>query len=223
MYCVYITTYDGDKLPKYYVGSSSIEKVNNGYKGSVSSIEWKKIWNDEIINNPNYFKTKIISEHSTRKDALFAELEYQKKNEVVDSLEWVNKSFAQPNGFFGMDVSNEKNPMYGVNRTGEKHQGGENISKALRYLFDNTEKGLQMRKDRSENAKKNNPASNPETMKIIKETWKKTKRGIGENNGMFGQTSPMKNKKLYNNGAETKAFIEDTQPVGWTRGRHSHL
>ncbi len=30
MYCVYLTTYSGDKLPPYYIGSTSIAKISNG-------------------------------------------------------------------------------------------------------------------------------------------------------------------------------------------------
>jgi hypothetical protein len=34
---VYRTEYFGSKLPKYYIGSSSVAKVESGYKGSVCS------------------------------------------------------------------------------------------------------------------------------------------------------------------------------------------
>ena len=38
MYCVYITTYNGYKLPKYYIGSTSTKKIESEkYYGSVSS------------------------------------------------------------------------------------------------------------------------------------------------------------------------------------------
>jgi len=43
-YCVYHTKYIGDKMPNNYVGSSSVHKVECGYKGSVKSKKWKKIW-----------------------------------------------------------------------------------------------------------------------------------------------------------------------------------
>lgn len=220
MFCVYKTTYHGDKLPKYYVGSSSLKKVNGGYKGSVHSMQWKTIWERELKDNPHLFKVEIISEHKTRKEALNAELNYQKLHNVVSSNEWINKSFAQPNGFFGMDVSGTNNPMFGKCRKGEKHKGGENISKALRHLFDETEKGLEMKKFRSEQFKMNNPSTNPEVIKKAKETWKQNNRGIGEKNGMYGKVSPMNSKKLYNNGIVTKAFVENEQPEGWVLGRH---
>jgi hypothetical protein len=113
MYCVYLTTYSGNKLPPYYIGSTSLENIKNGYKGSVSSLEFKKLWDDEIRDNLEFFTVKILSEHSTRKEAMIAELNYQIQYDVVKSSEYINKSLAQPDGFFGMDISGSKNPMYG--------------------------------------------------------------------------------------------------------------
>jgi hypothetical protein len=35
IYCVYLTCYRGNKLPPFYIGYSTIEKVKDGYKGTV--------------------------------------------------------------------------------------------------------------------------------------------------------------------------------------------
>jgi hypothetical protein len=218
MYCVYITTYTGDKLPKFYVGSTSIEKIKKGYNGSVASKQWGNIWNREIKEMPHLFDTQIISEHETRKDALEAELEFQLIQNVVESSEWVNKSLAQPDGFFGMDVSGKNNPMYGSNRTGEKHKGGENISSALQEFF-KSDKSSNHRKTSSDRLKLQNPTQDPETLAKIKETWKNNDRGVGAKNGMYGKTGKLLGKFLYNNGIITKAFNENEQPEGWIKGR----
>lgn len=218
MFCVYITTYLGNKLPKYYVGSTSIKKIEEGYRGSVHSIEWKYLWELELKQSPTLFQTKIISVHSSRKEALEAELKFQVENNVVSSDEWVNKSLAQPNGFFGMDVSGSNNPMFGKIRRGEKHKGGENISNSLKSFFE-SEKSKNHRSSSSQRMKENNPSSNHETMLKIKNAWKESDRNKGEKNGMFGKEGKLKGKKLYNNGLETKAFIENEQPDGWFVGR----
>jgi len=48
MYVTYLVTYTGDKLPKFYIGSTSEEKVLSGkYFGSVSSKKYKNIFLDE--------------------------------------------------------------------------------------------------------------------------------------------------------------------------------
>ena len=72
MYCVYLTHYKGTKLPPLYVGSTSIEKINNGYRGSVLSKKWKLIWTDELTNNPQLFSVSIIKTFDNRQDALKA-------------------------------------------------------------------------------------------------------------------------------------------------------
>lgn len=219
MFCVYVTEYLGDKLPKWYVGSSSISKVNSGYKGSVSSYQWKSLWESEP---DNLFVTRIISEHITRKDAFEAELKYQIDNDVVKSDEWVNKSLAQPDGFFGMDVSGKNNPMYGKSRKGETHKGGENISKALQYVHHHTSRGKELAEMSSKRMKLNNPSKDPETLKKMKNTWKSINRCVGEKNGMYGKTGRLLGKKLYNNGQQTKAYNEGSQPDGWILGRHKN-
>lgn len=113
IYCTYLTTYSGDKLPQYYVGSSSIEGVENGYHGSVLSKRYKETWNQELKENPHLFETKILTTHSADTAAREEELRFQKEHDVVKSNDWINQSYAAPNGYFGRDVSGENNPMYG--------------------------------------------------------------------------------------------------------------
>lgn len=146
-YCVYLTEYKGTLLPSYYVGSSSVDRVESGYRGSVKSKQYKDIWESELISNSDMFVTSILSYHQTRKDALECELQYQLQHDVVRNPLYINKSLASPNGYFGMDVSGENNPMYGTTREGEKHKGGENISNALKELY-KTEWG-QIKKNQS--------------------------------------------------------------------------
>jgi hypothetical protein len=101
MFCVYLTSYKGNKLPPFYIGSSSIIKIETGYHGSVTSKRYKKVWNYEIKNNPHLFKTIIISKHDTRKQALEKEMKLQESLNVVHSPMYINRSLAKPNGFFG--------------------------------------------------------------------------------------------------------------------------
>lgn len=98
---VYLTIYSGDLLPKYYIGSTYYEKYSNNYHGSVCSKKWKDIYDNEIKYNPHLFKTEIIEICDTRVEALERELYHQKLNNVVESTEYFNESYAIPNGFFG--------------------------------------------------------------------------------------------------------------------------
>lgn len=112
-FVVYLVNYSGDKLPRYYIGSTSYEKIKSGYLGSVRSKKWKEIFKNEVKNNINLFNVEILSTHNTRKDALLEEYKIQKKYNVVESTDYFNESFATVDGFFGRDVSGEANTMYG--------------------------------------------------------------------------------------------------------------
>lgn len=121
--------YCGDKLPPKYIGSSTIKKLENGYRGSVSSKKYKTIFNSELNTNPSLFNYEILYSFETRKEALIMERELHLEFDVVKSNEFFNMSIAQPNGYFGMDVSGENNPGYGRYKSdGEKKK----ISEALK-------------------------------------------------------------------------------------------
>lgn len=121
MFCTYITIYSGTKLPPFYIGSSTMSKINNGYRGSVSSREYKKIWMKEPRENPQLFKTIIISKHQTRKDATIRENDLHHKLNVVLNPLYINKAYASPDGFCDIDKKGKNNGMYGVRRTGENN------------------------------------------------------------------------------------------------------
>lgn len=111
-YCVYLTVYYGNKMPMYYIGSSSVDKVQQGYRGSVASIKYRDIWVEEIANNPNLFKTFIVKQFTDRKDATDYEHSVQRKLDVIRSPMYINQSYATIHGFCGMDVSGKNNPNY---------------------------------------------------------------------------------------------------------------
>lgn len=116
IYVTYLTFYSGNLLPPFYIGSSSENKILSNYHGSVESKKYKKIWNNELKNNPKLFKTIIITRHTTREAATKKELSFQIKLGVVKSSMYVNLALARPNGFFGRDVSGKNNPMYNPNK-----------------------------------------------------------------------------------------------------------
>lgn len=115
MYCVYLTKYSGTAMPQLYVGSSSVERVNNGYHGSVKSKKYREIWERELMEHPELFTTTILSIYGTRKEALKAELDFQIEHNVVKSDQWINQSLARANGFFGAS-------MKGVPKSDETRQ-----------------------------------------------------------------------------------------------------
>jgi hypothetical protein len=104
IYCTYLTVYKGNKLPKFYIGSTSINRIENGYVGSVTSKKYAKIWKYEVRYNKHLFKTKIISKHSSRQEAFEKELSLQLALNVQKNPLYVNLGYAQPNGCYGLGL-----------------------------------------------------------------------------------------------------------------------
>ncbi|UYL06099.1 hypothetical protein MMDGKJEO_00267 [Klebsiella phage KP13MC5-5] len=105
MFCTYLTIYAGNKLPRRYIGSTSVNRITDeNYHGSVKSKKYKDLWKSEQRDNPHLFKTRILNIYDTREEASKAELELQIKYDVVKSDLYINLALAQPNGFFGMSM-----------------------------------------------------------------------------------------------------------------------
>ena len=98
---VYLTEYTGDKLPRYYIGSTYYKHFVNGYVGSVCSKKYESIFKDELRNNKHLFICKIISIHDTRKEALDYEYKLHLQYNVVKSEFYMNMANASPDGCFG--------------------------------------------------------------------------------------------------------------------------
>lgn len=95
IYCVYLTTYSGTKLPPFYVGHTTIKKFENGYHGSVLSQEYRTIWENELKENPHLFKTKRLGRlYETKEEALMSERRLHISLDVVKNPLYINKSIA---------------------------------------------------------------------------------------------------------------------------------
>lgn len=121
MFITYLTIYKGNKLPPFYIGSTSLKKYLEGYNGTVLSKKYKAIYQKEQQEHPELFDSLIIDEFTTREEATECERYYQKQMDVVKSKLFFNMAIAAPEGCFGMDVSGENHPLYGT------HNGKGNI------------------------------------------------------------------------------------------------
>lgn len=109
IYCVYMTIYLGNKMPPFYIGSTSVENIKKGYKGSVSSSKWKQIWKEEVRNNPHLFRTWIIPNQykKDKNEILELERKWQEIFDVVENYLFINLSYANK-GFFTTQESARK-------------------------------------------------------------------------------------------------------------------
>jgi len=193
-YCVYLTIYRGNKLPPFYIGSTSIKKFVKGYKGSVTSRTYGEIWKNELKNNPYLFEGKIISKCLTRDEAFILENKLQRILDVVKNPLYINKGFAIRTSYTNrpghkpteetirkLSVPNpkkgnsgSKNGMYGRTHTDTiKLEAAERARKTFKgksYVeLYGEEKANELKKKRSVSTKgkDNAGAKNPRARKII--------------------------------------------------------
>lgn len=120
LYCVYFTTYSGRLLPPFYIGSTSVSKIEKGYRGSVQIKIWKNIWMQELKEHPELFHTEIVSYHETRKQAYDFEEEYHREEDVVKNPLYINGIIA--NKHFttaGLHLSQETKLKISKTKTGK--------------------------------------------------------------------------------------------------------
>jgi hypothetical protein len=91
MYCTYLTFYSGNRLPPFYLGSTSIARIEKGYCGSVVSNRYSKTSKEELRQNPHLFRTKILSWHDTNNEAKQRELKWQHMLHVVSNPLYINQ------------------------------------------------------------------------------------------------------------------------------------
>ena len=98
IYCTYLTIYTGNNLPPFYIGSTSVDKINKGYRGSVASKKYMDIWKQELGLHPDLFKTIILTRHETREDAQDKEIVFHEAFSVARNPLYINMAHA--NGKF---------------------------------------------------------------------------------------------------------------------------
>lgn len=200
----------------FYVGSGTLANVNEGYKGSVSSKKYKKIWFDELNVNPHLFRTKIVAEYATRREAYRREGELQRKLDVIRSPMYVNMSYASEDaGFTCIQQTGVNNTMYGKKQTPE-------------HLAKRSTKGKPLTKPRTpKHAKKIGDALRGRKLSVeLRHKLSELKQG--EKHNMFGKpkTDDIKAKiaatkrgsKWWTNGIEAKTS-HVCPGDGWQLGR----
>jgi hypothetical protein len=106
IYCTYLTVYNGNLMPKFYIGSTSLNKINRGYHGTVKSKRYKSIWKTELQEHPEFFITHVLTRHDTRTDALERESRFHEKLKVHRNPMYINMATA--NGkFYNQSLTDE--------------------------------------------------------------------------------------------------------------------
>lgn len=133
-YCTYLTIYSGNKLPPFYIGYSTIDKVlNKNYHGTPTSKKYSQIFYQEQKENPHLFKTKLLTIHKTRKEATLRETKFLVQLKVQRNFLYINMSNSTNSRYnkgghkhttiqlekMSKRMTGKNNPMYG--KTGTNH------------------------------------------------------------------------------------------------------
>jgi len=239
LYCVYLIVNLSEKLPPYYIGSSSVKNIKSGYMGTISSKRFKNIYNKELKSNPHLFKMIILDTFTDRSSAVIIENWMQRLYSAMHSIDFINMSYAV-DGFSGCNTG-----MTVINNGEiEKYCSPENLESFLesgwKKGFSDTHK-QQIAKTHtrpmkgrmnSEETRRRKSEAQVDTMYVHKDG--KMKRifikdlqyyidtGYSPGNDRHQEKNPMYNITILNNG-ESTIYIHKEEAykylnAGWVRG-----
>lgn len=219
IYCTYLTVYSGDKLPPLYIGSTSVDKINKGYRGSVSSKKYREIWKCELKENPHLFETQILTTHSTREEALEEEMCYQLEHDVVRSPEYINMAIANKKFIFCdyTDVKYKKKLSIAQKNRFESAGERKKTSEANKKRFLNSEerkKISEAQKKKYENGFNNPFLGKSHSLETKEKMSLAGKQRIGSKNSSYGR------KWFYNpETLENIKCLPEDKPENYIPGR----
>jgi len=119
VYCTYLTVYRGNKMPPFYIGYARKSRLDKGYRGSVSSKQYKEIWKTELAQNPHLFRTFVIGQHATKDEAIKRERYFHLRLNVLGDM-YINQSITTDT-FFVANRTQEHTKAIIESRRGYKH------------------------------------------------------------------------------------------------------
>lgn len=167
-YCVYLTIYSGNNLPPFYIGYTTVDKIiNKNYHGTVASKKYKKIWKQELVNNPHLFKTVILSTYDTMVDAKIRETKLQKYVNAAKNPLYINQHI--------------QGETYCIDRTGMRHTT-ETLAKIQQTKRERgtpgPNKGRKLSKEWRENIRKASPFKGKKRSRESVEKSANSRRGM---------------------------------------------
>jgi hypothetical protein len=103
-FCVYLTIYSGNRLPPFYIGSTSLCRLAKGYVGSVVSKRYGAIWKAERTRRPHLFRTIVLATFASREQAFEREKDLQRKLKVISNPLYANRSYGHKHTAGGWNV-----------------------------------------------------------------------------------------------------------------------
>jgi hypothetical protein len=94
--------------------------VNTGYRGSVASLKYKDIWQQELKVAPELFKTIILTSHKHRKEATEREYRFQIAVFASSNPLYINEAYAKCGFAYGKKQTQEHVSKRTAHRKGVK-------------------------------------------------------------------------------------------------------
>ena len=106
-------------MPPFYIGYARKSRLDKGYRGSVSSKQYKEIWKAELAQNPHLFRTFVISRHTTKDEAIKRERYFHLRLNVLGDM-YINQAITTDT-FFVVNRTQEHTKAIIESRRGYKH------------------------------------------------------------------------------------------------------
>jgi hypothetical protein len=148
IYCTYLTVYRGNKLPPFYIGYSTVKKIEDGYHGTVLSKAWKDAWKAELDQNPHLFKTTIISQHESRVEAVDREQQLQRALNVLQKPEmYLNRAIGRPIGTGKKGMKHKQPRPQSYRDAVAKRRRGTKMAESQKLQISKTNSGRKLSED----------------------------------------------------------------------------
>jgi hypothetical protein len=136
-FCTYLTVIYHEELPFMYIGSGKTKDVLSGkYKGSVSSKEYKDIFNRLKKEQPHLIQSEVINQFVTYQEALAEEIKLHAMYDVALCPVFMNKARATTTAFTRDGLLNSKETRAKISKAGKgrefTQEHKDNLSKALK-------------------------------------------------------------------------------------------
>ena len=145
-FCTYLTVIYHEELPFMYIGSGKTKDVLSGkYKGSVSSKEYKDIFNRLKKEQPHLIQSEVINQFVTYQEALAEEIKLHAMYDVALCPVFMNKARATTTAFTRDGLLNSKETRAKISKgnKGKKRKLPPPVSKETKKKISESSKGIK--------------------------------------------------------------------------------
>jgi hypothetical protein len=191
-FCTYLTVIYYEDLPFMYIGSGKTKDVLSGkYKGSVTSKQYKNIFNKLKKESPHLIHSEIINQFESREEAFAEEIKLHAMYDVAKCPVFMNKARQTSTRFTTDKHSDETKAKLSAAKKGKPNgMSGKTHSDETKAKIRAAQKNARNKPEviAKMSAAQKGKTHSDETKAKMSASRK------GENNGMSGKTHPDETK-----------------------------